>query len=158
MSYLSLGALCLCTWQIEYWKLNIFPKKIYSHYWHSQRVRINRCILIIRYMYSSIHMFGDKEPASEMIRRCIAPHLPLGIFSFHPTALHSHVFLPCKCKAQPPPTTNMWACSHKMLNPYIQIYLSYMRKTSSVAGLAIWAKKNWRKIWPKNGLKWPNIA
>ena len=35
---------------------------------------------------------------------------------------------------------------------------AYMRKTSSVAGLTIWAKKNWRKIWPKNGLKWPRNA
>ena len=35
---------------------------------------------------------------------------------------------------------------------------AYMRKASSVAGLAIWAKKNWRKIWRKNGLKWPKMA
>ena len=47
-----------------------------------------------------------------------------------------------------------------------------MRKTSDVAGMAFLAKKNWRKIWPKNGqkshkiakiwpkngLKWPKIA
>ena len=34
----------------------------------------------------------------------------------------------------------------------------YMQKTSDVAGLAFLAKKNWRKIWPKNGLKWPKMA
>ena len=34
---------------------------------------------------------------------------------------------------------------------------AYMRKTSSVADTAIWAKKM-RKIWPKNGLKLPKIA
>ena len=33
-----------------------------------------------------------------------------------------------------------------------------MRKTSSVAGMAFLAKNNWRKIWPKNGLKWPKIV
>ena len=33
-------------------------------------------------------------------------------------------------------------------------HIAYMRKTSSVAVMAIWAKKNW----PKNGLKWPKIA
>ena len=36
--------------------------------------------------------------------------------------------------------------------------VAYMRKTSDVAGMAFLAKKNWRKIWPKNGLKWPKIA
>ena len=33
-----------------------------------------------------------------------------------------------------------------------------MRKRTSVAETAIWAKKNWQKIWPKNGLKSPKIA
>ena len=33
-----------------------------------------------------------------------------------------------------------------------------MQKTSSVEESAIWAKKNWQKIWLKNGLKWPKIA
>ena len=43
----------------------------------------------------------------------------------------------------------------KNLNKHM---LAYMRKTSSVAGLSIWAKKKWRKIWPKNCLKWPKMA
>ena len=38
------------------------------------------------------------------------------------------------------------------------IFFPYMRKTSDVAEMAFFAKKNWRKIWPKNGLKWPKIA
>jgi len=33
-----------------------------------------------------------------------------------------------------------------------------MKKMTFVAETAIWAKKNWRQIWPKNGLKWPKIA
>jgi hypothetical protein len=33
-----------------------------------------------------------------------------------------------------------------------------MRKKSDVAGMAFLAKNNWRKIWPKNGLKWPKIV
>ena len=32
-------------------------------------------------------------------------------------------------------------------------FKTYMRKTSDVAEVAFLAKKNWRKIWPKNGLK-----
>ena len=35
---------------------------------------------------------------------------------------------------------------------------AYIRKASDVAVMAILAKKNWRKFWPKNGLKWPEIA
>ena len=34
----------------------------------------------------------------------------------------------------------------------------YMQKMSDVAGTGFLAKKNWRKIWPKNGLKWPKMA
>ena len=36
--------------------------------------------------------------------------------------------------------------------------ISYMKKRTFVAETVIWAKKNWQKIWPKNGLKWPKIA
>ena len=32
-------------------------------------------------------------------------------------------------------------------------YVAYIQKTSDVAGMAFLAKKNWQKIWPKNGLK-----
>ena len=35
---------------------------------------------------------------------------------------------------------------------------AYMRKKTFVAETVIWAKKNWRKIWPKNGLKWPKMV
>ena len=40
---------------------------------------------------------------------------------------------------------------------HVYIY-AYIQKTSSVAEMDIWAKKKWRKIWSKNGLKWPKIA
>ena len=44
-------------------------------------------------------------------------------------------------------------------SPKVSNFLqAYMRKTSDVAGMAFLAKKTWRKIWPKNGLKLPKIA
>ena len=33
-----------------------------------------------------------------------------------------------------------------------------MQKTCDVAGMSFLANKNWRKIWPKNGLKLPKMA
>ena len=37
--------------------------------------------------------------------------------------------------------------------PILSISQHTSKKTSDVAGMAFLAKKNWRKIWPKNGLK-----
>ena len=41
---------------------------------------------------------------------------------------------------------------------YTCVLFAYMEKTSDVAETAFLATKYWRKIWPKNGLKWPKMA
>ena len=43
------------------------------------------------------------------------------------------------------------------VNKAMQFY-PYIRKTSDEVELAFLANKNWQKIWPKNGLKWPKMA
>ena len=48
--------------------------------------------------------------------------------------------------------------SYKWVHNLFCLYLAYMRKTSDVAVMAFFGKKNWRKIWPKNDLKWRKIA
>ena len=41
---------------------------------------------------------------------------------------------------------------------YKHLMSTYIRQTSSLADMDIWAKKNLRKICSKNGLTWPEIA